>query len=248
MWQTKLGRCIYTSSSGYKVYQNGFYRWLTLGSCALQTVINRYYPHRAVLHYLPALTMMLRAYPSDACLLGLGGAGIPHMLANNPDISLTVVDSSAEVIQIARDFFFLDAIKNTKVIHMDAIEFLRQSTIRFPHILVDLYDAHQFPIPCKNEQFFMLCKERVAADGFVAFNLANSREHWQLLQLIKKQFAQTVVIPVKHSANVVVVASQSEDKELFINLLLDSGQIKKIMWVESWGCVGQFFRPFALRR
>lgn len=105
MWKTKFGKCIYISPSGYKVYQNLLYRWLTLGSEAWQTVINRYIPRRPGLHYLQMLTLMARKYPNDCCLLGLGGAGIAHLLGAQKTIrSIVAVESSEEVIQIAKKF------------------------------------------------------------------------------------------------------------------------------------------------
>ena len=113
MWQTKMGKCIYTSPSGYKVYQNLFYRWLTLGSDALQTVINRRTPQKPVLYYLPALTLMTRKYPGLTCLLGLGGAGLALMLNKT---SLVAVDNSEEVIEIAKKFFMIEHLKNLTII------------------------------------------------------------------------------------------------------------------------------------
>lgn len=234
MWKTKFGRCIYTSPSGYKVYQNLIYRWLTFGSSALQTVINRRFPHIPVLHYLPALTLMLRVYPGDCCLLGLGGAGVVHMLGSN--YSITAVDSSKEVIDIARNFFMLDELEQLKVVHDNALNYLQYSDKKYAHLLVDLYDAEHFPIDCANESFFAACKLSLLPGGYASFNLANLKEQKPILELIKKQFEATLIIPIRKSANIVIIVGDCSVGEL-ITKVEECSEVDKISWIESWGYV-----------
>ncbi len=132
MWKTKFGKCIFTSPSGYKVYQNFFYRWLTLGSNALQTMINRCAPEKPVLHYLPALTLTARHYPEDSCLLGLGGAGVAHLLAaKQPHLSLTAIDSSQEVIDIAKQFFMVERIAGLTIAFYNAANYVEECSLSY---------------------------------------------------------------------------------------------------------------------
>ncbi|MFT4059124.1 MAG: hypothetical protein QM652_06205 [Legionella sp.] len=241
MWKTKLGTCIYESPSGYKVYQNLFYRWLTLGSPALQTVINRLMPQKPVLRYLPVLTLMVRHYPDRACLLGLGGAGIPLMLANKKTAPpLIAIDKSEEVIDIAKRFFYIERLHNVTIKHEDAMDYVQNYQETFSHVMVDLYNANYFPPECNNELFFSSCQKILAPEGFAAFNLANYKEQWAIYQLIKKYFKQTLVIPIKKTANMVIIAAQNQSKELFFNKIEHTGEIKRIVWVESWGHVGDY--------
>lgn len=241
MWKTKLGICIYESPSGYKVYQNFFYRWLTLGSNALQTVINRQNPQKPVLYYLPALTLMARHYPDAACLLGLGGAGVALMLSNQTSSPpLIAVDNSEEVIDIAKRFFMINDLKNFTVVHENARDYVENKELVYPHLIIDLYNANHFPPECNNDLFFSSCKRILAEDGFLAINLANLREQWPIFQLIKKQFKHTLVIPIKKSANMIIIAAKSESKESFINRIEQTGELKRIIWVDSWGYVGDY--------
>lgn len=238
MWQTRFGRSIYTSPSGYKVYQNCRYRWLTLGSDALQTVINKRHPAKPVLYYLPALTLMARAMPGEVCMLGLGGAGVAHLLAGNQFThTITAVESSSEVISIARDFFMTEQISTLQIIHQAAQDYLTQSTTRYPHLIIDLYGAHFFPERCANAAFFSDCAQHLATDGFMAVNLANLREQWPIVQLIKQQFKNTLIIPVRHSANLVVLASLQQHKSEFIEQISACKQLKRISLVSDWGYV-----------
>ena len=237
MWKTKLGRCIYTSPSGYKVYQNLCYRWLTLGSTALQTVINRYKPHKPVLYYLPALTLMARQYPGVTCMLGLGGAGNAWMLK---DIPLVAVDNSEEVIDIAKRFFMIDHLKNLNVIHENAADYIQKQPPKYTHLIIDLYNANHFPPECANADFFASCKRIMTEDGFLAINLANIKEQHPIFQLVKNQFNNTLVVPIRNSANMVIFASQNESKELFMDQVKQTFAFKRIIWVESWGFVGDY--------
>ncbi|HAU3486327.1 TPA: hypothetical protein F7027_04875 [Legionella pneumophila] len=241
MWKTKFGKCIYISPSGYKVYQNLLYRWLTLGSEAWQTVINRYIPRRPGLHYLQMLTLMARKYPNDCCLLGLGGAGIAHLLGAQKTIrSIVAVESSEEVIQIAKKFFMTDLIPHFTITHQNARDFVCENKKTFQHMLLDLYDATHFPDECHSMDFFIHCKKQLTNDGFLAVNLANSQEQWALVQLIKKQFPSNIIIPIKKCANIVVIVSKNDNKDLFIKQVRNTNEIKKISWVKDWGYVAEY--------
>lgn len=241
MWKTRFGRCIYESPSGYKVYQNLFYRWLTLGSTALQTVINRRHPEKPVLHYLPALTLMARQYPEKSCLLGLGGAGIPLMLSTQEiPYPLVVIDNSTEVINIAKRFFITEYLKKLTIIHADAMEYVANTQATFSHLMIDLYNANYFPPECNNDLFFSSCQRIIIPNGFLAINLANIKEQWPLFQLVKKYFKHTLIIPIKKSANMVIIASNNDSKELFFKQIGRSGELKQIMWVNSWDYVGDY--------
>ncbi|KTC79642.1 spermidine synthase [Legionella cherrii] len=238
MWKTKFGRCIHTSPSGYKVYQNLCYRWLTLGSTALQTVINRYQPQKPVLYYLPALTLMARKYPGVTCMLGLGGAGVAWMLK---DVPLVAVDNSEEVIDIARHFFMIDHLKKLTVVHENAKDYIEKCKKKYNHLIIDLYNANHFPPECADANFFASCKRIITEDGFLAINLANTKEQDPIFQLVRNQFKHTLVIPVRKSSNMVIFAAD-ESKEWFMNKIKQTSAFKRIIWVESWGYVGDFIQ------
>ncbi|WP_298622111.1 hypothetical protein [uncultured Legionella sp.] len=241
MWKTKLGQCIYTSPSGYKVYQNPLYRWLTLGSNALQTVINRRRPQKPILHYLPALTLMARKYPENCCLLGLGGAGIPHMLAAlTPQQLITAVEYSEEVIHVAKNYFMTAQLANLKIIHKNACDFVLEPLTQYKHLIIDLYDANHYPKECSTEDFFKNCMNCLTEDGFLAVNLANLKEQWAIVQTIKKHFEAAVVIPIQHCANLVLIASKNNNKNLLIEQMNHTRELKRIFWTNNWGTVAEY--------
>lgn len=87
--------------------------------------------------------------------------------------------------------------------------------------------------------FFAQCKNRLTHDGFLSINLANLKEQHAILQLIKKYFSNTMVIPIRKCANMVIIASNHQSKDVFINKLLSTKEIKKVVLVSSWGYVAE---------
>lgn len=233
-WLNKFGRCIYTSPSGYKVYQNMFYRWFTLDSTVLQTAIKRRKPQKPILYYLPAMTLMTRNQPDSCCLLGLGGAGAAQFLSPY-SINITAVDNSEEVIYIAKRYFMANTLNNLDIVHQSAEKYLEQCPTRYGHLLIDLYNSQSFPSECNNDDFFQQCKKLLKRNGFMSVNLANSNEQFAILQLIKNHFINTLVIPIKKCANVVIIASNHQSRDEFIDLLLKTKELKKIVLVSKWG-------------
>ena len=239
MWQTKFGTCIYTSPSGYKLYENFFFRWLTLGSDALQTVISKRNPKKPILYYLPALTLMARTLPNNSCILGVGGAGVAQMLASK-DYSISAIDSSDEILYIAQRYFMIDQLPNLNLIHQNAENYVQTCTHKYPHLIVDLYNANQFPQECNNDHFFLQCKNLLEKDGFFSINLANIKEQWPIYQLIKRCFKNTLIIPIKKCSNMIIIASEHESRDLFIKQTQQNNEIKNIALVSSWGHVAEY--------
>ena len=238
-WKTIAGRCIHHGTHGSRVYQNMTYRWLTLGSNALQTLIHRRHPERAGLAYIRPLTLAATALPGASCLLGLGGANIAHTLAPiMGDAGFTAVESSQEVIGIASSFFMTTQLKHLTIIHQDAHLFVQHHEEQYQHLMIDLFDAHSFPAHCNTADFFEACRRCLLPGGVLAVNLANLNEQWPILQLIRQHFPQcTVLIPVRGTANLVVLAYNGPKITPLLDALKQDRRLKKLIWCATWGCV-----------
>ena len=238
-WKTKAGRCIYQTTSGINVYQNYIYRWLTLNSNVLQTLICRHQPTKPALNYIKQLIVAVTQQPADCCILGLGGGAVVHALSPYlPKISLVAVESNAEVIAIAKNYFMINNLENLTVIHQDAQLFLQQSNRQYQHLLVDLFDAYSFPAHCNNHPFFATCKRLLLPGGVLAVNLANLHEQWPVFEHIRSNFNHcTIALPVKGTANMVILASNEGSITPLLDRLKRSQQVKKLTWNAKWGCV-----------
>lgn len=241
MWKTLGGQCIYKAPNGAKVHQNYLYRWLTLSSDALQTLISRRCPEKPELGYIHQLAFAAREKPADCCLLGLGGAGVAHALApylNNS--KLLAVENNTEVINIATAYFMADRLKNLSVIYQDANLFVQQCETRYQHLMVDLYESHSFPAHCNTHDFFVHCQRLLLPGGILALNLTNVQEQWSLFKHLRDIFCQrTVSLPVKGSANMIVLACNSPSVAPLLDLLTNSQRLKELKWDARWGCIAR---------
>jgi spermidine synthase len=236
MWKTFAGKCIYESTTGIKVFQNYLFRWLKFNSNAIQTLINRFFPQLPSLHYIKPLTLFARLDPATCCMLGLGGGGVAHALSPWQKVGLTVVESNAEIINIAKRYFMINRIKNLEVIHQNAYDFVAQTNRQFDHILVDLFNAENFPSECNSEFFFSRCRTLLSPEGVLAVNLANRQEQQPILQLIRMSFCKiTLATPVQNSANIIVFASKNNSVQFLIDKLREHKKLKAIVWDSQWG-------------
>lgn len=237
-WKTLAGRYLYQSKSGIKVTENMVYRWLTFDSNAIQTIINHHKPSRPAMQYIQPMTIAARANPGQSCLLGLGGAGVAHALQGLS--RLDTVESSLEVIEIATLFFMTSQIKNLNIIHQDALLFVQHTEYRYQHLMVDLFNAHSFPEHCNNAAFFEHCQRILLPNGILAVNLANLDEQWSLFCYIRALFFQcTVSIPVKGTANMIVLAHNGRSIHPLLDILKNQPFSKRIVWDARWGCVAE---------
>lgn len=236
-WKTWGGRCIYSSQQA-KVYQNPLYRWLRFNSNAIQTMISRRHPETPALAYLHQFIYIARKQPGETCLLGLGGAGVAHALSPYfKQSNIVAVESSQEVINIAHDFFDIDKLQNLTIVHQDANIFIQQCRKQYQHLLVDLYDAYNFPIQCNNQAFFEYCQRLLLPEGVLAVNLVNGKDLRPIFKLISSIFKQaTVCLPVKNTANMSILAINSSSI-LPILTVLSQSRFNKITWDNQWGWV-----------
>lgn len=242
LWKTIGGRCLYQSPNGSRVFDNYLFRWLMFDSSALQTLIYRNAPHKAGLYYVNALCLAAQKKPGNACLLGLGGAGVAHALAPYLNaFTLTAIELNQEIIDIAAQFFMTNELRNLEIIHREANLFVTHCDRQFQHIMVDLFNANSFPEPCNNDDFFSHCRRILLPEGILAVNLANKREQLALFSKIKHSFnGITVIIPVKKCANMIVLASNSHNISSLLTLLKNCTQIKRLVWDRQWGCIAEY--------
>ncbi|ASQ46083.1 spermidine synthase [Legionella clemsonensis] len=240
MWKTLWGACVHESTSGIRVYQNFLFRWLKFKGTTLQTLLNRYFPHRPGLYYVNSLTLFVRLSPGSCCMLGLGGAGVAHALSPFHQVKLTAVEYDGEVINIAKQFFRVNELSNLEIIHGDAQAFAMQTNKQFQHVLVDLFTHDVFPSQCNTEEFFYHCKRMLTTNGILAVNLANRSEQWPIFQLIRKNFHNsTLAVSVKKSANIIIFATKHKSANYLIDVLKQHKQLKNLFWDEKWGCVAE---------
>lgn len=241
LWKTLGGRCLQRTANGACVFDNILFRWLTLDSSALQTVLNKSNPQKPGLNYINALIFMAREKPGSSCMMGLGGAAIAHALSRYmKGFRICAVEQSEEIIELAAQYFMTARIPNLDIIHEEASVFARNSPRQFKHVMIDLFNAESFPASCCNEAFFADCKRLLVPGGFLAVNLANRDEQRPIFEMIRKKFSALVAIPVKNCANLIIIACEDGQIMPLLDIFKQSKQLKNLTWDEAWGCVAEF--------
>ncbi|MDQ5928603.1 MAG: spermidine synthase [Bacteroidota bacterium] len=240
-WQTMAGRSLYQSQSGIHIDENYFFRWLSFGNNTIQSLIYKKKPEKICLKYLKAFMIGPQFKVGPTCLMGLGGGALIHSLVPylNPML-ITSIETNQEIIELSYQYFMLDKIPRLKIIHQDANQFIHETTEFYQHILIDLYEADHFPTSCFNEEFFIKCGEHLKNQGYLAVNLANRQEQPIVYSWLKKIFlANTLVIPIQGTANIVILASHSKNLSLLIEQQRQLKNIKKHLWDSNWGQIVQ---------
>jgi precorrin-6B methylase 2 len=241
MLKTAAGRCLFEAPDGIKVYQNYLYRWLTINSDIIQTLIHRRHPEKASLDYIRPLTIGACWEPGDCCLLGLGGAGVLHHLAPYLKSSrLVAVENNAEIIKVANSHFMINRLKNLSIVHQNADQFVQHSTTLFRHLIVDLFDSVTFPINCHRYDFIVRCKRLLQPQGIFAMNLTHLHTNRELFRWVRQVFFQnTILLPVKNSTNIILIAFNDAKTLLSLDKIKNSIPLKKFIWDTEWGLMAE---------
>lgn len=239
-WKTRWKRCLYEGSTGVRVLDNRWYRWLQFDSDAVQSLLSKRNPSTPALHYLRIMACLAQTYPGDTLLLGLGGAGMVHALnAYLQDFSLDVVECSEEVITLARQFFRLSDLTLPLTLYLqDASEFVHQATRQWSYVLVDVFNAKHFPPSCLNPVFFADCQRLLTPQGVLLINIANADDQLALFGYVHMLFqGRTLLIPVKDSPNVILLAAPEAGWELLFERIPRLIKGGSFTWDSRWGRV-----------
>jgi spermidine synthase len=236
-WKTINQKLIYESQNNLYIYENQIYRWLTLNSNMIQTLINKYQPHKPSLKYIKAITLGIKNVPKPSCLLGLGGGGLAHFI-DHLNIKLTTVEISNEVINLASKYFMINKLKNLDIINQDANLFVSNHFMQYHHLIIDIYNSDNFPSSCMNYDFFENCRLMLNTNGMLAINIAGVNEYLKAAKLLKHIFNNKIIsIPIKNTANFIIYAINNNSIEPLITLFQSSKDIKSLIWSTEFGYI-----------
>ncbi|WP_367605672.1 spermidine synthase [Legionella sp. W05-934-2] len=229
-----INRIIYRSRH-YLVKQNWRYRWLAQPDGTIHSRLNRRAIHKPALEYMMPMLQLCQKDSGQYLMLGLGGGALLHALENKfDDIHIDVIEINPEIINIAKQFFYVDTLHSSTIIENDANTYVSQCDKTYDAILIDLYQDNEYPNHCATSTFFQNCQRLMTPQGVVIINCANMAQYPQLLNQLRLVFNNNVLtIRIQHPRNVILACSNQS-----IQLLINQLPLKKLGWHADTGVVG----------
>ncbi|GAB4392711.1 MAG: fused MFS/spermidine synthase [Gammaproteobacteria bacterium] len=250
---TQDGKLVYRKQTPWhliEVRENQNLRWLHFGSNKYQSAMDKQYPTRLLLDYMPIMMAGLHFIPppNEILLLGLGGGAlVRYLLAKLPACHLTVVELNPDVIDVAYQYFALPRHSpQLTIIAADAEHYLKQTKQLFDLILVDIFGADKLPAFCQDQRFYQNGRRILAPNGLLITNLLchQAKQLYQVVNQIRLAFAkQTLYIQVPQQTNHLVFAFNDTRYTQTINRLIDQNIIQRAQLDLNLGLCAQQIRP-----
>jgi len=169
-----------------------------------------YYDYLALLPYL----RQQQELTEKVAVLGLAGGTLTREYAQYfPTVYLTGVEVDPTVVDLARQYFHLDD-QHVQVVVNDARNFMRTTSDHYDIIVLDAFtNEYYIPWYLTTQENFQQLHEHLNTNGVVAFNIGSATSDSALLQALTTTlysvFKHVYVMPVPHSLNYVVAASDA---------------------------------------
>ena len=199
------------------VEQSGDTRTLKFDSGLIQSRINI---HCADQLPLPGNRLMLShlifgKLPRNVLLAGCGGGSIARWFnAMLPDCHGTAIETSAEIIALARKFFdFPDHNSNWNILQDDIRQFVTRQLANcdesYDFILFDIEEHGATPAWIIQPQFLEKCKKLLSANGVITFNIVarTAEDFARALLPVRQVFPEkTYCLTSLESHNIMITA------------------------------------------
>lgn len=124
-------------------------------------------------------------------VLGIGGGTVIELLAKRyPQANITAVDIDQTIIDIAKNYFYIDHIPRLSIVRADARAF--SSAKRFDRIIVDLFIGREIPPFVSQAAFYTRLKKMLSQHGIVVVNFLRELEYQHrsdaLFDILKRVF------------------------------------------------------------
>ena len=178
-------------------------------------------PYRLVFHYTQYLYLAMAFHdnPQRALFIGLGGGSAPRRFHRDyPTLLIDVAELDPEVVSVAKRYFMFQEDDRMKVQAVDGRIFLQKTPQRYDIIVLDAYYADAIPFHLTTQEFLTELKAKLSPTGIVVSNVigsvrgADSKLFRAILKTLETEFRQTYVFPVDEVSNIIVIATQSDER------------------------------------
>jgi spermidine synthase len=178
-------------------------------------------PNRMVFHYTQYLHLAMAFHdnPQRALFIGLGGGSAPRRFHRDYQTLLVdVAELDPEVVSVAKGYFMFQEDDRMKVQAVDGRIFLQKTPHRYDMIVLDAYYADAIPFHLTTREFLTELKAKLSPTGIVVSNIigsvrgADSKLFRSILKTLETEFAQTYVFPVDQVSNIIIIATQGNER------------------------------------
>lgn len=135
-------------------------------------------------------------------VLGIGGGDIFRILHRlYPNVHVTGVDIDAEILRVAKEFFHIHEIPNTRYVISDANAFLRREKSKqscFDSVIIDIYVGNVVPDFILLASFFRNVQRVLRPNGSVMFNYfsykGQTTKKQEILVLLRKIYSDVDMV------------------------------------------------------
>lgn len=200
----KLPQTIYKTHSQYNgdisVTLTGDTTRIKVDGITQSISVNSPLCHKLVWGKLADLVYSQEPDANSVLMFGLAGGTIQTLISNKmPNTYITSVEIDEKMIDIARQYFNLDQIKNHRVINEDALRFVTspESYGIYKHsmnvVIVDIYIGDDYPDLGRSGTFINAIKDLVVPGGLIIFNRIYTKNHQDDVDLFIKQVSNYLV-------------------------------------------------------
>lgn len=109
---------------------------------------------------------------NDVLILGYGTGSVASILLEDykKDCSVTGVEKDKVVIGLAYKYYEVNQKESVKIIHDDAVNFLRENENQYDLVIVDVYMDLRVPAQCETEEFLKNLRSSLKENALVVFN------------------------------------------------------------------------------
>ncbi|OGG51802.1 MAG: hypothetical protein A3F84_20275 [Candidatus Handelsmanbacteria bacterium RIFCSPLOWO2_12_FULL_64_10] len=195
-----------------RVAEEGRMRSLQFGRRALQGAVYPDDPVAMALPYTRYLPIGLAfVAPRRVLMIGLGAGSVPRLLrAGFPDVEIDVAEIDPDVVEVARQYFFVREDPLYRVRVSDGRTFVKQAKQKYDLVILDAFHADAIPFHLTTAEFLREVKGAMTDSGAVVSNLAQWKTealYGAMLKTFQAVFGRIVLFPVRGRANVVLAAT-----------------------------------------
>lgn len=201
---------------------------------AIQSQLDLQQKEKLLLPHTQAMMsfLLFQPNPHTALLLGLGGGGILHFLCYwFPEIKITAVDISQNVVDIGEKYFSVSTTPQVNIETIDASMYLKNSKDdNIDVILVDLHNGDCLPGFLSDSEFMAQCLQTLSLNGMLVINLLIKKEQdfTEILIALRQSFkGVSLCMTFKDQKNVLLFAFKSPSVLKLTDIDIRAAQCQK---------------------